>query len=94
MVRGCEEEPVTVVLVRDPKGVWRDEVLLATGEVSAEFAVSGYCRRWSIEAAFHDSKPFVGLHDPQVQCGTSVERAQPDVVVRAERQRAVVCGGG
>ena len=74
---GAKAEPVSVVLVRDPKGVWRDEVLLATGDVSAEFAVSGYCRRWSIEVAFHDSKQFVGLHDPQVRCGTSVERAHP-----------------
>ena len=74
---GAKTEPVTVVLVRDPKGVWRDEVLLATGDVSAEFAVSGYCRRWSIEVAFHDSKQFVGLHDPRVRCGRSVERAHP-----------------
>ena len=75
---GSGTEPVSLVLVRDPKGVWRDEVLLATGaEVSADFVVSGYCRRWSIEVAFHDSKQFVGLHDPQVRCERSVERAHP-----------------
>lgn len=74
---GAKTEPVTVVLVRDPTGAWRDEVLLATGDVSAEFAVSGYCRRWSIEVAFRDGKQFLGLHDPQVRCGTSVERAHP-----------------
>jgi hypothetical protein len=75
---GSKTEPVTLVLVRDPKGQWRDEVLLATsGDVSAEFVVSGYCRRWSIEVTFHDSKQFVGLHDPQVRCARSVERAHP-----------------
>lgn len=75
---GSKTEPVSVVLVRDPKGLWRDEVLLATSaEVTAEFVVSGYCRRWSIEVAFHDSKQFVGLHDPQVRCEKSVERAHP-----------------
>jgi hypothetical protein len=75
---GSKTEPVTLVLVRDPKGVWRDEALLATSaDVSAEFVVSGYCRRWSIEVAFHDSKQFVGLHDPQVRCARSVERAHP-----------------
>lgn len=75
---GSKTEPVTLVLVRDPKGVWRDEVLLATSlEVNAEFVIGGYCRRWSIEVAFHDSKQFVGLHDPQVRSEKSVERAHP-----------------
>jgi DDE superfamily endonuclease len=75
---GSKTEPVSLVLVRDPKGQWRDEVLLATStDVSAEFVVSGYCRRWSIEVAFHDSKQFVGLHDPRVRCEKSVERAHP-----------------
>ena len=75
---GSKTEPVTLVLVRDPKKRWRDEVLLATStEVSAAFVIGGYCRRWSIEVAFHDSKQFVGLHDPQVRCAKSVERAHP-----------------
>jgi hypothetical protein len=75
---GTKTEPVTLVLVHDPSGSWRDEALLATGtQVSAEFVVSGYCRRWSIEVAFHDSKQFVGLHDPQVRTAQSVERAHP-----------------
>ena len=34
--------------------------------VSAEFVIGGYCRRWSVELAFFDSKQFLGLHDPQV----------------------------
>jgi hypothetical protein len=75
---GSKTEPVSLVLVRDPKGQWRDEALLATsGDVSAEFVVSGYCRRWSIEVAFRDSKQFVGLHDPQVRSARSVERTHP-----------------
>jgi hypothetical protein len=75
---GSKTEPVSVVLVRDPKGQWRDEALLATSaDATAEFVVSGYCRRWSIEVAFHDSKQFVGLHDPQVRCAKSVTRAHP-----------------
>ena len=57
-------------------GTWRDEVLLATsGEVSAEFVIGGYSRRWSIEVAFGESKQLLGLHDPQVRCERSVERA-------------------
>lgn len=55
----------------------RDEALLATGDVSAEFAVRGYGCRWGTEVAFHDSKQFVGPHEPRGRCGTSVERAHP-----------------
>ena len=45
--------------------------------VSAEFVILGYCRRWSVELAFFDSKQFLGLHDPQVWSERSVERAHP-----------------
>ena len=76
--RGSKTEPVTVVLVRDPSGRWRDEALVATDlTVSAPFVILGYCRRWSIELAFHDSKQHLGLHDPQVWSERSVERAHP-----------------
>src|SRR5947209_111330 len=76
--RGCKTEPVMVVLVRDPSGQWRDEALVATNPtVSAEFVIQGYCRRWSVELAFFDSKQHLGLHDPQVWSVRSVERAHP-----------------
>jgi DDE superfamily endonuclease len=76
--RGCKTEPVAVVLVRDPAGEWRDEALVATDPtVSAEFVISGYCRRWSVELAFFDSKQHLGLHDPRVWSERSVERAHP-----------------
>ena len=76
--RGCKAEPVMVVLVRDPSGQWRDEALVATAPtVSTEFVIQGYCRRWSVELAFFDSKQHLGLHDPQVWSERSVERAHP-----------------
>jgi hypothetical protein len=76
--RGCKTEPVMVVLVRDPLGEWRDEALVVTDPtVSAPFAILGYCRRWSVELAFFDSKQHLGLHDPQVWNERSVERAHP-----------------
>src|SRR5512135_2669203 len=75
---GCGESPVMVVLVRDPLGQWRDEALVATDPtVSAAFVIQGYCRRWSIELAFFDSKQYLGLHDPRVWSERSVERAHP-----------------
>ena len=76
--RGCKAEPVMVVLVRDPSGQWRDEALVATDPtVSAEFVIQGYCRRWSVELAFFDSKQHLGLHEPRVWSERSVERAHP-----------------
>ena len=75
---GWTTERVTLVLVRDVAGEWRDEVLVATGGgVSAAFVIGGYCRRWGIEVAFFESKQVLGLHDPRVRTATSVERAHP-----------------
>jgi DDE superfamily endonuclease len=75
---GCKEERVAVVLLRDPSGSWRDEALLCTDvTMGVEEIVSGYCRRWSIEVAFHDSKQYLGMQDAQVWCESSVLRAHP-----------------
>jgi hypothetical protein len=75
---GAKTEPVSLVLVRDVAGQWRDEVLLATSSnVSAEFVIAGHCRRWSVEVAFFESKQLLGLHDPHVWSPRSVERAHP-----------------
>lgn len=76
--RGSKTEPVMVVLVRDPSGQWRDEALLATDPTaSAAIVILGYCRRWSLELAFFDSKQSLGLHEPRVWSEPSVERAHP-----------------
>jgi hypothetical protein len=75
---GAKGEPLTLVLVRDLAGEWRDEALLATdGTVAAEVVIGGYCRRWGVEVAFFDSKQFLGLHEPRVWSAASVERAHP-----------------
>jgi len=71
-------QAVQVVLVHDPLGHWRDEALVCTDvTLSAAEVITGYCRRWSVEVAFCDSKQLLGLHDPQVWCPASVERAAP-----------------
>jgi hypothetical protein len=84
---GCKEERVAVVLLRDPSGSWRDEALLSTDvTLSVEEVVAGYCRRWSIEVAFHDAKQYLGMQDPQVWCEASVLRAV--IVVPARSTQA------
>jgi hypothetical protein len=71
-------EAVQVVLVHDPSGQWRDEALVCTDvTLSPVEVITGYCRRWSVEVAFCESKQLLGLHDPQVWCAASVERAAP-----------------
>lgn len=71
-------QPVQLILVRDPQGQWRDEALLSTDlTLSPEEIITGYCRRWSVEVAFCDSKQMLGFHDPQVWCAKSVQRAAP-----------------
>jgi DDE superfamily endonuclease len=78
----CKQKPVTVTLLHDPQeekeGKWRDEVLVSTKvETTAAEMVAQYGKRWSIEMAFHDSKQFLGLEDPEVRTPLSVERAHP-----------------
>ena len=76
--RGSKTDPIAVVLVRDPSGRWRDEALVTTDpSASAAFVILGYCRRWSVELAFFDSKQHLGLHEPRVRSERSVERAHP-----------------
>jgi hypothetical protein len=70
--------PVRVLLIRDPKGQWRNEALVATDPTLAYWLiVAGYCRRWSVEVAFCDAKQRLGFHDPQVWSAPAVERATP-----------------
>ncbi len=69
---------VQLVLVRDPKGQWRNEALVCTDvTLSAREIITGYCRRWSVEVAFCDAKQLLGFHDPQVWSEASVQRAAP-----------------
>ena len=76
--KSCGSQPVTIVLIRDPECKWRDEFLLSTdGSLSVEQIIAGYCRRWSVEVAYADSKGMLGFHDPEVRCSASVQRAHP-----------------
>jgi DDE superfamily endonuclease len=69
---------VAIVLVRDPKGEWRDEALVCTNPDLCDWdIVIGYCRRWSVEVAIGDAKGQMGFHDPCVWKKESVERAAP-----------------
>jgi len=80
--RGSKTDPIAVVLVRDPLGQWRDEALVTTDpNATAAFVIQGYCRRWSVELAFFDSKQHLGLHDPRVRSERSRGASPPDGMV-------------
>jgi len=67
-----------IVLLRDPAGEWRNEALVSTdSSLTALEVIIGYCRRWSVEVAYADSKGMLGFHDPEVWCENSVQRAHP-----------------
>lgn len=70
--------PLQLVLVHDPAGKWRDELLLSMDEtLSAQEVILGYMRRWSVEVCYWESKELLGLHDPQVWNELAVQRAHP-----------------
>ncbi len=71
-------EELMVVLIRDPEGKWRDEALLSTDvRLTADEVIAGYCRRWSVEVGYADAKGWLGFHEPEVWCASSVQRAHP-----------------
>jgi hypothetical protein len=74
----CKQKPVTVALIHDPEGKWRDEALVSTKvDTTAQEMILEYGKRWSIELAFHDSKQYLGLEDPEVRNARSVQRTHP-----------------
>jgi hypothetical protein len=72
------DQPVRIVIVRDPSGRRRDEAFFCTDlAVDHAFILEGYARRWTLEVAFHDQKQFLGFEDPQNQAPTAVARTAP-----------------
>src|SRR3954447_7332311 len=72
------DQPVRIVLVRDPSGRRRDEAFFCTDlSVDHAFILEGYARRWTIEVAFHDQKQVLGFEDPQNQTADAVSRTAP-----------------
>src|SRR5688500_579048 len=72
------DQPVRIVVVRDPGGRRRDEAFFCTDlSVNPAFILEGYARRWTIEVAFYNQKQFLGFEDPQNQAAKAVARTAP-----------------
>jgi hypothetical protein len=75
-VRG--NEPILVVLVRDPEGKFSDKYLFTTDvDADLSWVISTFSRRWSIEVAFKSSKQVMGIQAPQHWCRQSIEKLSP-----------------
>jgi len=72
------EQPLAIVLVRDPTGKRRDEAFFCTDPTAeARFILETYACRWTLEVTFHDAKQFLGFADPQCQTPRAVQRTAP-----------------
>jgi hypothetical protein len=70
------EDPISVVLCRDPKGKYADTVFFDTDlTASAQDIVARYAARWSIEITNRETKQLLGAEDPQCRNQNSVIRA-------------------
>jgi hypothetical protein len=72
------EQPVQIVLVRDPTGKRRDEAFFCTDPAAdTRVILEAYARRWCLEVTFHDAKQCLGFADPQCQTPRAVQRTAP-----------------
>jgi DDE superfamily endonuclease len=72
------DQPIRIVVVRDPTGRRQDEAFFCTDTAAPEaFVLEGYARRWTLEVTFHDTKQHLGLADPQAQAPAAVRRTAP-----------------
>jgi hypothetical protein len=72
------DQPVRIVVVRDPAGRRKDEAFFCTDRSRrASFILESYARRWSLEVAFRDGKQHLGFEHPQNQTPQAVQRTAP-----------------
>jgi hypothetical protein len=62
----CPDQPVRLVISRDPKGREDDDFLFTTDlQAAPAHVISDYAGRWSIEDTFRNVKQHLGAEDPQ-----------------------------
>ena len=70
------QNPVLLVISRDPKGKERDDFFFTTDtNLTAAEVIGGFAGRWSIEDTFKNIKQFIGGQEPQTWKGKGPERA-------------------
>jgi len=70
--------PILVVIVRDPKGKFRDAYLFTTDRsASMTWVIQTFACRWAIEVTFKSSQQVMDIEAPQHWCRPSVEKLAP-----------------
>jgi hypothetical protein len=73
-----KDNPVKLLIVRDPSGVQKDDYLFCTDpSVPDEQIIERLAARWPIEECIHDGKQLGGFEQVQGWCRRTVERQAP-----------------
>jgi hypothetical protein len=74
--KAAGNEPLSIVMVRDPGGKYPDTVFFDTDIATSDSqTIRRFSHRWSIEITNRETKSLLGSADPQCRCEKSVSRA-------------------
>jgi hypothetical protein len=74
--KAAGNEPLSIVMVRDPGGKYPDTVFFDTDTAASDAeTIQRFSHRWSIEITNRETKSLLGSADPQCRCAKSVTRA-------------------
>jgi hypothetical protein len=74
--KAAGNEPLSIVMVRDPSGKYPDTVFFDTDTAAPDAqTIQRFSHRWSIEITNRETKSLLGSADPQCRCRESVTRA-------------------
>jgi hypothetical protein len=74
----CREQPIKLLIVRDPAGKQADDFLFCTDPKESDVNIAErFYARWTIEEAIKDGKQLGGFEQTQGWCPRTVERQAP-----------------
>lgn len=72
------KHPLRIVVVRDPRGLRKDDAFFSTDADAVPQAVlETYAQRWALEVAFRDCKQLLGFERSQARTPLAVKRTDP-----------------
>jgi len=70
--------PISWVIVRDPKHIFKTQALLCTDlNISAEQIIQWFVRRWQVEVTFHEVRTHLGVETQRQWAELSILRSTP-----------------
>ena len=76
------EQPIKLLIVRDPTGVQKDDYLFCTHwNEPDQLILERFAARWPIEECIHDGKQLGGFEQVQGWCPRTVERQAPFALI-------------